>query len=308
MPRGGGAGSLRRMWFPAPRALPARALSRLSDRHRRPRPSAWADANRGGDSLDSFLEGPCFDEAGNLFVVDIPFGRIFRVTPGEWELVAEYEGWPNGLARGADGSFLVADHRHGLLTLDTETGALAPFLDSIGGEGFRGLNDLVAGPGGSILFTDQGQTGLQDPTGRVWRWWPDGRRDRLIGNAPSPNGIVLDRAQRHAYVAMTRSCEIWRFALRPDGVVGKAQCFARLPGGVMGPDGLAMDVRDRLYVANPGHGLVWVLDPNGVPIFVVDCTEFGRLPTNCCLAPDGTTLLITESQSGTVLAVEIPAE
>ncbi|PWC29155.1 SMP-30/gluconolactonase/LRE family protein [Teichococcus aestuarii] len=294
------------MWFPSPRTLTPRLLGRLPDRHRQPRRTPWGDANRGGALLDSFLEGPCFDAAGNLLVVDIPFGRVFRVGPREWEVVAEYEGWPNGLAAGPAGSLYLADHRHGLLSLDAATGSIAPLLENVAGEGFRGLNDVVAGPGDSILLTDQGQTGLQDPTGRVWRLWPDGRVDCLIRNAPSPNGLVLDRAGAHCFVAMTRSCEVWRFALRADGVVGKAQCFLRLPGGLMGPDGLAMDARDRLCVANPGHGLVWVVDGFGVPVFVVDCTGFGRLPTNLCLAPDGTTLLITESQSGSVLAAELP--
>jgi gluconolactonase len=31
------------------------------------------------------------------------------------------------------------------------------------------------------------------------------------------------------------------------------------------------------------------------------------MPTNCAFAPDGTTLVITESQSGSLLAAEIPA-
>ena len=70
---------------------------------------------------------------------------------------------------------------------------------------------------------------------------------------------------------------------------------------------MAVDAADRLFVANPGHGQVWGVDPHGQPLFRLDCTEFGRMPTNCCFAPDGTTLLITESQSGTVLAAEIPA-
>ena len=42
--------------------------------------SDWADANRGGAPTDSFLEGPVFDAHGNLYVTDIPFGRIFRIT------------------------------------------------------------------------------------------------------------------------------------------------------------------------------------------------------------------------------------
>ena len=96
---------------------------------------------------------------------------------------------------------------------------------------------------------------------------------------------------------MTRSCEVWRIALRDDAIVGKAQCFARVPPGLVGPDGLAMDRHDRLYIANPGHGCVWIVDPHGVPLYRVR-SEHGRMTTNCALAPDGRTLFITESETG----------
>lgn len=291
--------------FDPPRVLTPTLLSRLPAALRRPQRSAWADANRGGAPIDSFLEGPCFDAAGTLFCTDIPHGRIFRVAGAAWEEVASYDGWPNGLAaRGAE--LLVADYRHGLLTLDPASGGMAPVLETVLSEGFRGLNDLVPHPDGSLLFTDQGQTGLQDPTGRVYRLHGDGRLDRLIGNGPSPNGIALNRAATHVYVAMTRSCEVWRFALRPDALVAKANLFFRTPAGTVGPDGMAVDAHDRLFVANPGHGQIWVVDAHGVPTHRIDCTGFGRMPTNCAFAPDGRTLVITESESACLLAAEIP--
>ena len=37
---------------------------------------AWGAANRPGQPLDCFLEGPSFDPDGNLYVTDIPYGRI----------------------------------------------------------------------------------------------------------------------------------------------------------------------------------------------------------------------------------------
>lgn len=294
------------MWTDPPRPIAPTLLSRLPEALRRNRRSTWADANRGGAAVDSFLEGPCFDAAGNLYCTDIPHGRVFRVSGSHWETVAEYEGWPNGLAARGD-DLLVADYRHGVLTLDPTTGAMAPLLETVLSEGFRGINDLVVHPDGSVLLTDQGQTGLQDPTGRVWRLHPDGRMDRLIANGPSPNGLAMNRAGTHLMVAMTRSCEVWRFALRPDAVVAKANLFFRIPAGTSGPDGMAVDAHDRLCVANPGHGQVWVVDPHGVATHRIDCTGFGRQPTNCAFAPDGRTLVITESQSGSLLAAEIPA-
>ena len=73
-----------------------------------PRPTAWADINRGGQTIDSFLEGPSFDRQGRLYVTDIPYGRVFRISAeGEWELVAEYDGWPNGLKIHRDGRIFI---------------------------------------------------------------------------------------------------------------------------------------------------------------------------------------------------------
>lgn len=37
--------------------------------------------------MDCFIEGPSFDKSGDLYVVDIPFGRIFRISrDGIWSL------------------------------------------------------------------------------------------------------------------------------------------------------------------------------------------------------------------------------
>ena len=51
---------------------------------------AWGAANHPGKELHSFLEGPSFDRAGNLYVVDIPYGRVFRVSSsGDFATVAD---------------------------------------------------------------------------------------------------------------------------------------------------------------------------------------------------------------------------
>src|SRR6202790_1941571 len=130
----------------------------------------WADANRRGQPTDCFIEGPSFDTEGNLYVVNIPFGRIFKIAPdGEWSLVIEYDGWPNGLKIHPNGRVLVADYRHGIMELDAKAGRMQPVLTSRNSESFRGCNDLYIASNGDIYFTDQGQTGLHDPTGRVYR-------------------------------------------------------------------------------------------------------------------------------------------
>jgi gluconolactonase len=266
--------------------------------------SDWADANKGGHPADSFIEGPCFDAAGNLYLVDIPFGRVFKVTPDvTWSLVVEYDGWPNGLKVTADGRVLIADYRHGLLQLDVAGGAIRPLLGHRNSESFKGCNDLHIASSGEIYFTDQGQTGLHDPTGRVFRLRPDGRLDRLIGNGPSPNGLALDPSGQVLFVAMTRDNAIWRVPLMRDGGVAKVGRFASF-FGTSGPDGLAVDSKGRLFVAHASLGHVFVLAPNGECIARIRSCA-GPTCTNVALDEAHRRVIITESSSGSLLVADL---
>jgi sugar lactone lactonase YvrE len=125
----------------APQVRPLETFTRLPDRFRRRGvASEWAQANRGGLETDSFLEGPVFDDAGHLFVTDIPFGRIFRIdAAGEWDLVAEYDGWPNGMKRLGTGALLVTDYKRGLVEVDIASGKARDFLGHRNSERFKGL-------------------------------------------------------------------------------------------------------------------------------------------------------------------------
>lgn len=65
------------------------------------------------------LEGPSFDRNGNLYCVDVPGGRIYRIdATGQFELIVAYDGWPNGLKIASDGRIFVADYKYGLMLLD----------------------------------------------------------------------------------------------------------------------------------------------------------------------------------------------
>ena len=225
-----------------PRLIETKVFSAMPDAFRRKGVRTdWADANRPGQPTDCFIEGPSFDADGNLYIVDIPFGRIFRIAPdGKWSLVVEYDGWPNGLKISADGRILVADYRHGIMELDVKAGRMQPVLTARNSESFRGCNDLHIASNGDIYFTDQGQTGLHDPTGRVYRLSPAGRLDCLIDTGISPNGLVLDPTETVLFVAMTRDNAVWRVPFMKDGSVSKVGRFCST-FGASGPDGLTMD-------------------------------------------------------------------
>jgi gluconolactonase len=292
--------------FAPPAVIETTVFSRVPDKLRKPVVTAWSEANKPGELVDCFLEGPCFDAEGNLWCTDIPHGRIFRVSPaGEWTVAAEYDGEPNGMKWRPDGTLLITDYRRGLLRLDPAQGRPEPVLARRHSESFKGLNDLTIAANGDIYFTDQGQTGLHDPTGRVYRLRPSGQLDLLLANVPSPNGLVLDLKERALFVAATRGNEVWRVPLQADGGVSKAGRFATL-GGVSGPDGMAMMEDGSLCVAHASLGAVFVFAANGEPRWrIASCA--GRTTTNMAFGgADRRTLFITESETGTILKAGLP--
>jgi gluconolactonase len=289
-----------------PRVIETKIFSAMPEKFRRKgERTAWADANRRGQPVECFIEGPSFDANGNLYVVDIPFGRIFRISPGgEWSLVVEYDGWPNGLKIHSDGRILVADYMHGLMELDVGAGRMRPILTSRNSESFKGCNDLHIASNGDIYFTDQGQTGLHDPTGRVFRLNAAGKLECLIDTGISPNGLVLDPSETVLFIAMTRDNAVWRAPFMLDGSVSKVGRFCSL-FGTSGPDGLTMDKAGNLFVAHASLGHVFVFSPMGELIARIKSCA-GPTCTNVAIGGEQRDrLYITESSTGTVLVADL---
>jgi gluconolactonase len=293
--------------YEPPARIETEIFARLPDALRvKNRRSGWA-FGKGHDFLHSFLEGPSFDRDGNLYVVDIPYGRILRVSPdAKWTVVCEYDGWPNGLKIHKDGRIFIADHRRGIMQLDAKSGVVTPVLEHVRREGFKGTNDLIFASNGDLYFTDQGQTGLQDASGRVFRLRTNGNVDCLIDNVPSPNGLVLAPDEKALFVAVTRANQVWRLPLHPDGTTSKVAAFITLSGGLGGPDGLAIDEKGGIVIAHAGLGVVWMFDRLGEPRYRIQSCE-GISTTNVAFGgSDGKTLFITESDSGAILKADVP--
>ena len=290
----------------APVIVPARVLTRMPGALRRPGPSNWGEANRPGHVVDSFLEGPCFDTRGNLYVVDIPHGRLFRIDPSlEWTCAFEDDGWPNGLALHHDGSLWIADYRHGIRRFDPASSQMHTVLGHRNSESFKGVNDLVFDAQGRLYFTDQGQTGMHDPTGRVYRWQPEGRLDMLMSNGPSPNGLAVSADMKVLYVAMTRANKIWRAPLLADGSISKMGVLQSFFGPT-GPDGLAIDRHGRLLVAHASLGGVFVLNALGEVTHMLRSPLPSSAVTNVACRPGTDEVVMTESMSGSVLVAQLP--
>jgi gluconolactonase len=293
--------------FAPPPLVQTEIFARVPDDLRvRGRQSVWASTYRPGREIDCFLEGPSFDRAGNLYVVDLAWGRIFRISPaGVFAVVADYDGQPNGLKIHKDGRIFIADRTRGILILHPASGKIEPIVSEFGGNPFLGVNDLVFASNGDLYFTDQGMSGLDNPTGRIFRLRAGGGMELVLGRLPSPNGIVLDCTESTIFVNVTRDNAVWRVPLNTDGSASRVGAFVRLSGGT-GPDGLAIDSQGGLAIAHLGLGVVWLVSSVGEPLArVQSCTGPGT--TNLAYGDDDArTLYITESESGHVLRARVP--
>ncbi|HEX2567032.1 MAG TPA: SMP-30/gluconolactonase/LRE family protein [Burkholderiales bacterium] len=293
--------------FAPPELIPTEVFAEVPARLRKKQPSAERlAAGKGPTPAGCFLEGPCFDRAGNLYVVDLAYGRIFRITPkGDFDVAAEYEGEPNGLAIHKDGRIFIADHKLGILALDPKSGAITAVVARYHQQAFKGVNDLIFDSQGNLLFTDQGQSDLADPSGAVYRLTADNKLEKIAGGFPSPNGLALNKAENTLFVAMTRANAVWRLPFAPDGTVVRMGVQIQLSGG-RGPDGMAMDESDGLAVAHPDMGAVWLFNHRGEPTYRVQSSGSDIVTNVCHGGADRKTLYITDSGMGLILMARVP--
>ncbi len=293
--------------FAPPQVIETSVLAKIPERF-------WVSGRTSGryGQRRFYLEGPAISRDGVFYFTDVPWGRIFRIEPdGQVELFLEYDGEPNGMKIHKDGRLFVADNKNGILFIDPSTKKIEKFVSRVDNEGLRGPNDLVFSSNGDLYFTDQGQSDIRSPHGRVVRVEPSGRAEILLLNLPSPNGLVLSRDEKSLFVAQTKTNTIWKAPLEtvpgcPFDRVDRTGLYIQLSGGV-GPDGMATDSVGNLVVAHTGLGVVWVFDPIGQPLYRINSCVPGLSTANVAYGgADHKTLHVVESSTGSILIAQMP--
>ena len=120
-----------------------------------------------------------------------------------------------------------------------------------------------------------------------------------------PNGLGVTGDGRFLVVCESMTGMLWSFKIEGPGVLGEAK-----PNGHIGrrsvPDGFCFDSDGNMIVAGHGTNCLFVLSGgDGRPVRVVELADAG--PTNACFGgSDLTTLYVTSSDVGAVLALEWP--
>jgi len=268
----------------------------------------------GGCTVEKFatcgksIEGPTFDDQGNLYIVSMSVGGIEKISPdGKCSHFADTGGTPQGL-KFHNGMIYGVDRKRGVFTLDLKTAEVKDYMPDFYGEHFIGLNDLIVDPQGGIYFTDAWGSSILNPRGAVYYLSPDKKITRLINNMAYPNGISLSPDNRTLYIDEFMAQRVIAVPVVAPGIlnIGFAHVMANLAGG-WGPDSMAVDAKGNIYAAHWGAREVVVLDPDDFIVGTIDLPPDAGPMTNNVAFHQGY-LYITEGRKAEIWRVKMNVE
>ena len=206
------------------------------------------------------IEGPAFDEKGNLYVVNFgKDGTVGLVKPdGSAELfVTLPEGsTANSIKFDSKGNMYLADYTgHNVLKVDMKTKAISTYVHD---ERFNQPNDIIVNRKDQLFASDPN---WKEGKGQIWRIDQGGKAVLLAKDMGTTNGIALSPDEKTLYVNESVQRKIWAFDVDDAGNVSNKRLFAEFPD--FGFDGMACDNKGNLYVTRYGKGVIAILSPDG---------------------------------------------
>jgi gluconolactonase len=273
------------------------------------------------NSHSAYPEG-AFVEDGVLYYTEMGNDRVMR-----WDGTANHVVWqrpgcyPTGIARGGSpDELIILCHREGALLrigLDGETRAVIDTDEN--GRHFVTPNAVTNDARGGIYFSSSGDFApTAKAKGAVLYLDATGRLRRLAEKIHYSNGVALSHDGRTLFVSEHLSRNVLAFDVAGDGSLSGRRIFVKLDdleaadpgrGWEVGPDGLAVDRDDNLYLAEYGAGHLLIVDRDGKLLATVDVPE--PYITSVAFSPDQATLYITApanmwATGGQVYAVANP--
>lgn len=213
------------------------------------------------NQFSSNIEGPNFDKAGNLYVVNfIKDGTIGKISTkdgsGEVFVTLPEGSIANSIQFTSGGSMLLADFKgHNVLKVDMKTRRVSVYAHS---DRFNQPNDLCINRKDQVFASDPD---WKNSTGQLWRVDKDGKTTLLAEGMGTTNGIELSPDEKTLYVNESVQRKVWKFDVDADGNISNKRLFAQFPDH--GFDGMKCDKAGNLYLTRYGKGTIVVLSPDG---------------------------------------------
>lgn len=251
----------------------------------------------------NFPEGPTFDKKGNLWFVEILGGNI-SYWNGEQLHRFDVEGTPNGIAM---------DKRENLWFTDSGRGEIRIFdpvskkietvcRQTIEGRRLKRPNDLIFDEYGNLLFSDHAD-GRTEPLSSVYVL-PRGEKKAIVVSKEKyfTNGLAFMKNNTTLIFAETYKQKLWIGEWDAKNLELKDErTFTSTGSDLLGPDGMAIDSNENLFVAIFGQGKILQFAKNGEVENTIYCD--GSRPTSCAFDPTATLgLVVTEAEKGQIIS------
>lgn len=251
-----------------------------------------------------FGEGPRWHD-GRLWFSDFHDHAVKSLdVAGHVRVELRLDDQPSGLGWLPDGRLLVvAMHARRLLRVDPDGVKVhADLADLATGH----ANDMVVDAIGrayvgnfgfdlDAALAARGVEGVlaDHPTANLIRVEPDGRVTVAAPGLHFPNGTVITPDARTMIVAETLALRLTAFDVDPDGALSNQRVWA--PVGMRAPDGICLDTRGNVWIANAIAPECVLVAPGGEVLDVVETDQ----PCFACMlgGPDRRTLFALTAPS-----------
>lgn len=206
------------------------------------------------------IEGPCFDSAGNLYVVNFQKdGTIGLVKPDgtvSLFLTLPEGSIANSITFDSKGAMYLADFaKHNVLKVNMKDKKVSVYVHK---KEFNQPNDFCINKNDQLFVSDPN---WKESTGKLWRIDKGGKAVLLMDKMGTTNGITLSPDEKTLYVNESVQRKIWKFTIDEKGNISDKKIFAEFPD--FGLDGMKCDREGNLYATRYGKGVIVILDPSG---------------------------------------------
>ena len=215
---------------------------------------------------------------------------------------------PTSIADGGAGTLIVLCHLQNALARIDLTGATRAIIDRDDkGARFPTPNASINDAKGGIYFSSSGTFSPLAPAEGSVLYLPAGENvpRRIATGIHYANGVALARGGRTLFVSEHLERRVLAYPVEFDGSLGLRRVFVELdrvaPAGPhdweVGPDGLAVDRRGNLFIAEYGAGRVLVVDGKGALVATIPIPE--RYVTAPAFGPDEARVFVTAPANNT---------
>jgi gluconolactonase len=250
-----------------------------------------------------FPEGPVFDPDGNLWFVEIKGGNLSRWDGKRLDRF-DVNGTPNGAIIDARGNIWFCDSGRGEIRVFNPSRNSFDTVCSCTTDDIRlkRPNDLIFDMDGNLLFSDHAD-GREEPLSTICVLPKGSNRAKVISkNKYFTNGLALKKDGKTLLFSETYRQQLWIGewdAAKPE--LRDERPFAKAGNGPWGPDGIAFDEQENLFVTIFNESRVNVYGQDGKLTDWIECA--GNRPTSCAFDPYGKLgLVVTEAECGEIIS------